>query len=116
MLLVNLSGHPAPRGSEAFAVCDVPVANVPVSARGVAAAATDLLGKVLAAHREEVMRGEYQVLLPGMTPLAAAVLALLHGVAGHFPAIRFAVKGETGFRLSEPMDLQALRTSAREIR
>lgn len=113
MLLVNLSGHPAPRGSEGFEVFDVPVANVPVSAEGIAAAATDLVGGVLATHREEVMRREFQVILPGMTPLAAAVLAQLHGVAGHFPAIRFAVKGETGFRLSEPMDLQALRTSAR---
>ena len=51
-----------------------------------------------------------------MTPLASAVLALLHGVAGHFPVIRFAVKTETGYVLSDPLDLQLLRVSAREIR
>ena len=120
MVLINLSGHPAPKGAEtAFeAVVDIPVPNVDLgSAAAVAEAAKDLIKKALASEaREAVLRGEVAVILPGATALAAPVLAALVGVSGVFPKLYWAVKGPEGFSLSEGLELQVIRLEARALR
>jgi hypothetical protein len=120
-VLLNLSGHPAPRGAEKlFAyIASVPVPNVDIgSADAVAAAAKSLLREALKdpAVAESLRRGEAAVVLPGATALAAAVLSLLVGLSGAFPKLYWAVKGPEGFFLSPALDLQALRLEGRALR
>ena len=68
---------------------------------------------------------EWQVLpllvnLPSLSPIAAAVLAILHGIAGHFPAtLRLRpVPGAipAAFEIAEILDLQGMRNGARADR
>lgn len=111
-VLFNLSGHPAPMGSPEDTVT-VPVPNVVMAPDKISEAATVLVDTL---PEDVVARGQYEVILPGMTPLAAAVLAVLHGRTGCFPMIRFSSRRDGGFVLSEPLDLQNLRLAARESR
>lgn len=111
-ILFNLSGHPAPVGSPED-VITLAIPNVVMSPEKIAEAAKALVDQL---PEDIVARGQYEVLLPGMAPLAAAVLAVLHGRSGFFPAIRFSVRRDEGFVISEPLDLQDLRLAAREKR
>lgn len=57
--------------------------------------------------------------LPGLAPLAAALLAAIHGVAGYFPAIiRLKSAGGTPpeFILAEIVDLGMIREKSRMLR
>ena len=58
------------------------------------------------------------VSLPGFAPIAALVLARLHGLIGHFPAILRPVEGAvpTAFEVAELLDLQAVRDEGRTAR
>lgn len=50
------------------------------------------------------------VSLPGLAPLAAIVLATIHGLSGHFPKVIALVRQSDGsFQPCEPFDLQGLR-------
>lgn len=50
------------------------------------------------------------VALPGMTQLAALVLAVIHGLSGQFPTVQPLVRAEDGqFAPGPTTDLQALR-------
>lgn len=111
-VLFNLSGHPAPIGSPEGTIT-IPIPNVTMTPEKIAEAAEALVDQL---PDDIVTRGQYEVMLPGMTPLAAAVLAVLHGRTGCFPVIRFSVRRNGGFVLSEPLDLQNLRLAARERR
>jgi len=120
-ILINLSGHPAPRGAEErFArIVSVPVPNIDIgNPEAVKSAALDLVKKVLedADAADVLRRGEGAVILPGATTLAAAVLSLLVGLSGTFPKLYWAVKGPEGFFLSPVLDLQALRLEGRALR
>lgn len=118
MILLNFSGHPAPRGSEEMNVYDIP----PVIANPMPAEVNKKVqelvehacenGKV----KEAVERGEYQVLLPGYSPLAAALISELAGRTGRLPTIRWAVRRRDKYYLSPPCRLQANRTAARARR
>ena len=120
-ILLNLSGHPAPRGAEeAFdKVCSVKVPNVDLSrAEAVAEAAKNLVAQVLedVEAKEALLRGEAAVLLPGASALAGPVLAVLLGFSGTLPEIRWAVRTEGGFVLSPALDLANLRLAGRAMR
>lgn len=58
--------------------------------------------------------------LPGLSAIAAVLLAQIHGLVGHFPAaIRLRpVPGSVpvAFELAEVLDLQALRDEGRRLR
>ena len=49
------------------------------------------------------------VALPGLAPLAALVLVIIHGLTGTFPVIQPLVRGESGFVPGPQIDLQTLR-------
>lgn len=118
-VLLNLSGHPVPKGAEGFHTVSVQVPNVDLaSAEAVAEAAKALVNKVLedASAREALQRGEALVLLPGATCLAVGVLALLVGFSGSWPELRWAVKTEGGFVLSPGLALDALKLQGRALR
>lgn len=112
MYLFNLSGHTPPKGSEEFDVIvnrDIP--NIAPTPEAVARQAFELVDSL---PQEALREGGFEVILPGMTPLAAAVLAVIHGRYGQFPAIRFAVRQADGtFRLSGRIDLQQVRMDGR---
>ena len=119
-ILLNLSGHPAPRGAEeAFEVYSVKVPNVDLSrSEAVAEAAESLVRKALeeAEVKEVLLRGEAAVILPGASALAGAVLAVLLGFSGTLPELFWAVRTEGGFVLSEGLDLGELRLAGRALR
>ncbi len=113
-VLFNLSGHPTPPGAEELEVISLPSPNVELTPASIQQAA---LETVKSLPLDVVATGNYEVMLPGLTPLAIALMVVLHGVSGHFPRVRFAVRGEQGFKLhEESWDLMALRLSARELR
>lgn len=114
MYLLNLSGHPVPQCEYEFEqVVNVPITNVDMSVDGIQRAAFDIVAQL---PLQQVMTGQCEIILPGLTPLAAAVLAILHGISGIFLPIRFAVRTENGFTLSDRLDLFQLRLSARDWR
>jgi len=49
------------------------------------------------------------VALPGLSPLAALVLTIIHGLTGSFPTVQPLVRGESGFVPGPQIDLQTLR-------
>ncbi|MGI9951262.1 CRISPR-associated protein Csx15 [Moorellaceae bacterium AZ2] len=115
MYLFNLSGHTPPRGSEEFDVIvnrDIP--NIPPVPEAVARQAFELVNSL---PQDVVREGGFEIILPGMTPLAAAVLAVIHSRYGQFPSIRFAVRQSDGtFKLSGRIDLQGLRLESSALR
>lgn len=118
MLLINMSGHPAPKGAERFdRVIDIPVPKASLTPEGVQNAAEDLVARAEAAAGDDFRAGRFELLLPGLTPLTAAVLAVVHGRVGYLPVIRYAVHedGPDGrvYFLGGPIDLHALRHLAR---
>jgi len=121
-ILVNLSGHPAPRGAEeAFdKVVSVPVPNVDLGrAEAIKEAAQGLVKQALEdAELEDVLRhGEAAVILPGASVLAGPVLAVLEGFSGTLPELFWAVRAEGGFVLPEKgIDLSELRLAGRALR
>jgi hypothetical protein len=49
------------------------------------------------------------VALPGLAPLAAIVLAVIHGMTGNFPIVQPLVRTDEGFVPGSVMDLQGIR-------
>jgi len=120
-ILLNLSGHPAPRGAEeAFdKVVSIPVPNVDLGrAEAIKEAAQSLVKQALedAELKEALRRGEAAVILPGASVLAGTVLAVLEGFSGTLPKLFWAVRTEGGFTLSEGLDLSELRLAGRSLR
>ncbi len=120
MLLLNFSGHPAPRGTDKdkMDVIDLPpvITNpLPIEVNKSVQTLVDEAcndEKV----REAIVRGEYQVLLPGYSPLAAALISELAGRTGRLPTVRWGVRRRDKYYLSPPCRLQANRTAARARR
>jgi hypothetical protein len=112
MVLFNLSGHTPPEGSEIYEqIINVTIPNIPVNNESIVGYAKKII-KTLPKYNLE--RGDFEVLLPGMTPLAAVILAMIHGKYGQFPIIRYGVRQPNGtFKLSEALDLQEVRLAAR---
>ena len=120
-ILINLSGHPAPRGAEeAFdKVVSVPVPTVDLARKeALAEAAQSLVSQALedAEVKEALLRGEAAVILPGSSALAGTVLAVLEGVSGTLPELRWAVRDKGVYLLSEGLDLATQRVAGRALR
>lgn len=122
-LLLNLSGHPIKVGRNYTVVSvelQVPT-EISASKTGAdlknyvaetmmqflhAPSNTNILGKV--------QTGRYDVVLPGLTAAAAVILAVLHGISGHFPAILWQIRTEDGFEpILRAQALQPVREQAR---
>ena len=122
MLLINCSGHPAPMidvdGNDIdLDVVDIDVPNLDIPNASFQDVAHDLMNDILDnVDKDVLMRGNFQVMLPGLTPLAVSLLTLLHGFIGHFPSVRSSVRVDGGFRLSDPIDLFQVRLDGRDLR
>lgn len=106
--LFNLSGHSVPPTNNKFDVIvnrDYP--NIPPFPEAIRRQAVKLVDSL---PQDVLERGDFEVILPGMTPLAAAVIAVIESRRGALPCIRFAVKQPDGtYRLSGRIDLQQIR-------
>ena len=67
---------------------------------------------------EEWQSGRVVLVPPGLAPAALAVIAIVHGLTGHFvPVVRLRpMTGALGYEIAEVMDLRALRDAARSRR
>lgn len=118
MILLNFSGHPAPRGSEQMDVVDFPpVISNPTPAE-INKKAQELASLACKNKKiqEAVLRGEYHILLPGYSPLAAALISELAGRTGRLPTVRWGMRRRDKYYLSPPCCLQATRTGAKAKR
>jgi len=121
-LLFNLSGHTLPEVSlkqleKKYEIKDIEIPTLDLSTPEKAIkGAKSILNKIYTDYSTEVQRGDYEVILPGMSILTIISLTILHGISGHFPKIRYIYKTDDGFRVSERLDLQNLRIKARDSR
>ena len=115
---INFSGHPVDGFHQApWIGVNLPMATAAALVAFVRAALMALPG------REALLRGgPAELVLPGMAPAAAVLLAEWHGQFGGFPAIRWASK-EAGCSFSKfswtddkRLDLDNLREEARTAR
>lgn len=119
-VLFNISGHPLPENPKGYVTVDI---QVPTADLSTPEKVIDLVKTLLALpykdHLDPLMKGEYEVVLPGMSIVAAVSIAILHGIGGHFPTLRWTYPDPTEkgkFKLSKPFDLQKLRIDSREAR
>lgn len=115
MILLNFSGHPAPRGIEGLCVVEVEIPSVTPTPPGVTGAARQMFDEAGSRPEvaEAVSRGEYQMMLPGYAPLAAALITESAGRTGRLPTVRWTVRRRSKYICTPPVDLQAARTAAR---
>ncbi len=110
---VNFSGHPV----AGFDVAPFVGANLPTDAAALAATVRETV--LALPEREKLLQGApLEVILPGLAHAAACVLAELHGQLGHWPTIRWAVRGAEGFTWPDEatLSLDDVRESARTAR
>lgn len=109
---MNFSGHPV----VGFDIAPLVGVNLPVEAdpAPLQAAIRKML-EGLTCDAELKAGAPAEIILPGMAPAAAVLLAEWHGRYGSFPTIRWSVRGPSGFAWPETAkaDLQALRLDAR---
>lgn len=112
MNAINLSGHPV----AGFPLAPWVGVNLPVgeTLAPLVAVVKAMLAD-LPCDAELKTGAPATVILPGMAPAAAVLLAEWHGRYGSFPTIRWAVRGATGFVWPETAkaDLQTVRLDAR---
>jgi len=109
----NFSGHPV----AGFEIAPLVGANISLVAEEASATIREILLSL--PGREELLRGEpAEIILPGMSWVAGLLVAEWHGQFGHFPRIRWSVRGDTGFVWPEEakLDLASVRESARTAR
>ncbi len=110
---INFSGHPV----AGFDLAPFVGANLPTDAGGLAAVVRETV--LALPERDALLKGApVEVILPGLAHAAAVVLAELHGQLGHWPTIRWAVRGDQGFTWPDEatMCLDDVRESARTAR
>jgi hypothetical protein len=110
---INFSGHPI----SGFEVAPFVGANLPNDAAALAAVVRETV--LALPEREKLLQGgPLEVVLPGLAHAAACVLAELHGQFGHWPQIRWAVRGPEGFSWPDEakLTLDDVRESARTAR
>tara|TARA_B100002003_G_C14013261_1_gene488865 strand:- start:259 stop:606 length:348 start_codon:yes stop_codon:yes gene_type:complete len=115
MVSINFSGHPV-AGVE---LAPLVGANLPlVEGQELSATMRELL--LALPEREALLRGAAaEIILPGMSPAVAVLLAEWVGQFGVFPRIRWAVRGDSGsfeWPESATLNLAEVRESARTAR
>jgi len=74
----------------------------------------DEWAKLTVDDQDAVRRGKVEVILPGLAPAAAVVLAAVHGLAGHFVSIRWYIRNPDGsWSVSNSLALQPVRITVR---
>lgn len=115
--ILNLSGHRVRTNQirclaegEKPLVLDVDVVNVDATQLGL----EDAIRAALLPHKGEIADSRINYLIPpGYAPWTLAAIAWWHGVAGHFPKILVAQRGDEGFHFTEIIDLQTFRDLGR---
>ena len=106
----NFSGHPV----AGFEVAPLVGVNLPTDGEALRRYVRELISTL--PGRDRLLAGApVEVILPGLSWAAGAVMAEWHGQFGSFPTIRWSVRGEGGFVWPDTArtDLQDVRDSAR---
>jgi len=111
--LVNASGHPLPLEHPFEVVLDLGTSNVDLADPAKVLAAATKIAEAAA----QFVRDGALIALPGMSILSASVLAVLHGLLGHWPSVAYAARIGGVFTWSKDfvIDLHELRTEARTL-
>jgi hypothetical protein len=113
MLVFNASGHPIKQGGiEVVGEAQIPNVDL-TDPQAVASVAQDI-----ADAAEPHVSGGVPIALPGMSVLAAHVLACIHGLVGHWPDIVWSCRIDGRFVWSDEFraDLHDVRTDQRTRR
>ncbi|RJO60693.1 MAG: hypothetical protein C4542_08465 [Dehalococcoidia bacterium] len=114
MILINFSGHPVPiRGAEKVSIVEIDLPVVSPTTGAILTAARRMFDEAEERVAEAIARGEYQMLLPGYAPLAAALITESAGRSGRLPAVRWTIRRGNKYVCTPPLNLQAARTAAR---
>ena len=118
ILLFNFSGHPLPTTPKGYEVINSEISTANLSTpQKVIETIVELLRPIYEKYTDEILKGRYEIVLPGMSVLSNTMLVVLHGISGHFPKIRYTYRTEAGsFALSNTFDLQKVRLTARDSR
>jgi hypothetical protein len=116
-VLFNLSGHPLPETPKGYQIVDIQVPNFDLNnAEVVINAVKTLISPIYKDYLDSLMKGEYEIVFMGMSVLTVVAVAILHGLSGHFPIMRWTYKTDAGFTLSKPLDVQKIRIDSRDAR
>lgn len=109
--IFNGSGHPIHQDGVEV-VGEVGVPNVDLTNPSSIGAVAEQIARAAAPH----VRSGIAIALPGASTISSHVLALVHGITGHWPRVAWAARVDGAFVWSEAYvsDLHILRTSARE--
>jgi len=99
---LNLSGH-ANAELDKLGFVFPGVLHVDLSDPGLTTKLTNFLSPLMNSGDQVV------VALPGLSPLAALVLTIIHGLTGSFPVIQTLIRSDSGFIPGPQVDLQTLR-------
>ena len=117
LLLLNYSGHPLVERPKGYDILDVEIPNIDMgSFNKVVDGVAELLKTPYERYKEQLLKGEYEIIFPGASILTIVMAVVLHGISGHFPKIRYVYRTDNGFKLSDTIELQNVRLSARESR
>ena len=112
MIHINFSGHPI----SGWEIAPLVGVNLPPEAEKARALIRHVIGQLPEPARRALEEGAAaEIVLPGLSWVAALLLAEWHGRFGSFPRIRWAVRGSQGFTWPEEAgaDLQEVREEAR---
>jgi len=78
----------------------------------------DLTQKLCVLLKELGVSSDSKVVLalPGLAPLAALIITVIHGITGEFPVVQTLVRSGDGFVPGPLMDLNGVRETARKSR
>ena len=107
-ILLNMSGHPNP-GLAQMGFIDLPL-QVDLTDPALPGRLTQLLHDHIGDDADVV------VALPGLAPLAALVLAIIHGLTGGFPRIQTLIRDGANWVPGPVLDLNQIRSDARATR
>lgn len=111
MIKLNLSGH-ANKHLDEMGFITPGSLHVDLADPNLPEKLIKFLGELIPPDGDQV-----QVVLPGLSPLAALVIAAIHGMTGSFPVVVPMIRQADGsFLPGEGWDLQQIRDAARQSR
>jgi len=123
-IVINLSGHPLSKDAKTMLNPDFLLNIFPdvdmqeELSISLVRASSGIIKKILQSAEkngfiEDILTGNYRIILPGFSSLAALVITELHAITGHFPPIISMKRIQHEFLPSEPIFLQDIRDSVR---
>lgn len=123
-VLINLSGHPlsdnARKRVKKYQIVNVDVPTIALDTlEGLVQGVQQMLAPLTGDNDvvTALKTGAYEIVPPGASSVALVTITILHAISGHFPKLRYFYRNADGeFVLSDTLDLQTLRTDARDSR